>query len=188
MHETDTSAIAHEYPVLLRYLGELRFAALLRDCQTVQTTWKQLAEQLPERLSQFTGVASEIAELALLERAMRRAFEVNVTDTNSAMTLHPSVTLLVVHHNTTSLWSALVCGEPPPRPYRLEQPQHVLVWRHKGQSRMRLLGEEEYLCMKSLTPRTTCKVALNDTATPLYIAGWLESDVVLAATSGPAEK
>jgi hypothetical protein len=191
MQRNDQSAIASEYPVLFRYLGEVRFASCLRECVLQQSkpepTWKQLAEELPERLSKSVTMAPEIAELACTERAMRRAFEAGEPKPNTRTRLHPSVSLLSFKHNSASLWSALMCDEPPPRPYRLEKPQHVLVWRHNAAPRMRLLGDEEYLCMISLTPRQNNAPTQELQATAFYVAGWLDSDVVLAATT-PAEK
>jgi hypothetical protein len=182
MHHSDTTAIADEYPMLLRYLGELRFAACLKACRMQSRSWKKLADDLPGQLSVSAPTTPELAELARLEQAMRMAFEAVDAPHNATTQLHPSVSLLTFQHNTASLWSALICGEPPPRPYRLEHPQHLVIWRHKATPRMRLLGEEEFLCMTALLPGCTQKPA-----TDFYVAGWLDSNVVWAATS-PAEK
>jgi hypothetical protein len=182
MHQNDASAIAEEYPILLRYLGELRFAASLQGCLTQFASWRKLADELPERLSASSCTTPEIAELAQLERAMRIAFEASDAAPDAQSVLHPSVSLLTLQHNTASLWSALICGELPPRPYRLERPQHVLIWRQKGRPRMRLLGEEEYRCMTTLQPGQKQKPP-----TDFYVAGWLDSNVVWSAAC-PVEK
>jgi hypothetical protein len=177
------NAIASEYPTLLRYLGELRFADCLEGCMAQPASWRRVADELPDLLSRFLHTAPEIAELAHLERAMRRAFEAADTPSESLNALHPSVSLLTFEHNTASLWSALICGEPPPRPYRLDQPQNLVIWRHRGNPRMRLLGEEEYLCMSALHAGRHRKPA-----TDFYVAGWLDSNVVWPASACPAEK
>ncbi len=183
MHHSDISAIASEYAMLQRYLGELRFAACLQCCMTQPASWRRVADELPNLLSRSAHHTPEIAELAQLERAMRIAFEAAETQSGTCNTLHPSVSLLTFEHNTASLWSALICGEPPPRPYRLDQPQNLVIWRHKGNSRMRLLGEEEFLCISALLDGRRQKPA-----TEFYVAGWLDSNVVWAATACPAEK
>jgi hypothetical protein len=192
MHPDVTKAVASEYPVLKRYLGELRFSNCLRDSLKQgldqPETWKQAVELFPDRLSDLSNIAPEIAELATLERAMRKAFEAADSTTSEDTALHPSVSLLTFHYNSASLWSALICGEHPPRTFQLDKPQYVLAWRHKGQSRMRLLGEEEYFCMKALPPCKKTTPTDANTAMSFYIAGWLDSDVVLAAPSGFAEK
>jgi hypothetical protein len=183
MHHSDISAIASEYPMLHRYLGELRFVACLQGCMVQPASWRRVADELPNLLSRSARSTPEIAELAQLERAMRIAFEATESQSVSCSILHPSVSLLTFEHNTASLWSALICGEPPPRPYCLDHPQNLVIWRHKGNSRMRLLGEEEYLCMSALHSGRNQKPA-----TDFYVAGWLDSSVVRAATTCPAEK
>jgi hypothetical protein len=183
MLNSDTSAIANEYPILQRYLGELRFAACLQGSMTQSLSWRRLVDELPEQLSQSARTTPEIAELARLERAMRKAFEASDALPDNCHMLHASVSLLTFAHNTASLWSALICGELPPRPYRLEVPQHLIIWRHKGNPRMRLLGEEEYHCMVALQPGRN-----QGPTTDFYIAGWLESNVVGGAAAAPAEK
>ena len=183
MHHSDISSIASEYSVLHRYLGELRFNACLQCCMAQPASWRRVADELPNLLSRSARNTPEIAELAQLERAMRIAFEAAETQSGSCNTLHPSVSLLTFEHNTASLWSALICGEPPPRPYRLDQPQNLVIWRHKGSPRMRLLGEEEYFCMSALQAGRNQKPA-----TDFYVAGWLDSSVVWATAPCPAEK
>jgi hypothetical protein len=183
-----TNAITHEYPVLLRYLGHLRFSGYVDACGYDGMSWKQTADSLPESLLHVPSVPLEVAELARLERAMRKAFEAGMDGNDGPRLLHPSVSLLTFEHNTSSLWSALICGEPPSRPYRLETPQHVVTWRHKGQARMRLLGQEEYNCMIALAGSPHHREASAETAMPAYMAGWLENDVVLPGTLGPVAK
>jgi hypothetical protein len=180
MRPSDTLAIASEYPVLERYLGQLRFVAALGDCIPDGMFWRQCADNLPNYLATNASATPEVVELARLERAMTKAFEASEPGPGASASVHPSVSLLTFESNTTGLWSSLICNEPPPRPYQLQQPQHVLIWRHKGQPRMRLLGEEEYLCMVSLVARNSA----TDVAALAYVPGWLESEVMLKSTRG----
>jgi hypothetical protein len=172
--------------MLLRYLGHLRFSTYVEACERDNMSWKQAADCLPEWFAGCRSVSSEVAELAHLERAMRKAFEAGMRGAEEPAVLHPSVSLLTFENNTASLWSALICGEPPSRPYRLDKPQHVVTWRHKGQARMRLLGEEEYRCMVALANPSPDPSA--ETAMPAYMAGWLESDVLVPGPMGPVAK
>ena len=185
-----TQYLAIDYGVLRRYLGEVRFNALTSDCIAANPSRNLNASaysaRLPERIASFHKASSELAELAELERALRDAFEATETQALSPdsllperLRLHPSVHLISFTQNTLSIWSGLKCDEPPPRPYTLDTPQHVLVWRHNGQPRMRILGDDEHGLLDSIRTRF-CFVAGDETS-ELYLRGWLETEVLAEA-------
>ena len=124
----------------------------------------------------------ELAELAELEVRFHLALEVDDQKTSpisaaeglgaTTLCLHPSVQILAFHQNTTSLWSALQCGETPPRPFKLEQPQHVVVWRQGSTVRFRMLGEDEAAALAASHGRLS--------KTSPYFLSWVEAGLVVA--------
>jgi Putative DNA-binding domain len=183
--------LATDYRALRSYLGEVRFNALAAECLAAHPAQsfnvRDYSATLPEDLVTFQMAHAELSELATLERALRMAFEASDVKTEATAQnqwkLHDSVSLLSFAQNTVSIWSSLKCGEPPPRPYKLDTPQHVLVWRCFGQPRMRILGEEEYLPLATLRDRIT--VVGDDEP---YLRGWLDTEVLVETPSGCAEK
>lgn len=179
------TALANDYDALRRYMGEVRFNALAAGCDETQTfDIRAASSKLPEQIASLPQMPPELSEIATLERALRNAFEAgeaSVADTGQHFKLHPSVTLLTFTQNTASIWSSLKCGEPPPRPYRLDAPQRVLVWRHNAQPRMRLLGEEEF---ESLATLSNPSGPLDDN----YLCGWLQTEVLTGTAKTCAEK
>ncbi len=187
--------LANDYCALRRYLGEVRFNALAAECIEAHPSRNLNAHaysaRLPERIAAFHKASAELAELAELERALRDAFEATEAQAllpnsllpNSLLPerlrLHPSVHLISFTQNTLSIWSGLKCDEPPPRPYTLDTPQHVLVWRHNGQPRVRILGDDEYGLLDSI--RTNSCFAARDATSELYLRGWLETEVLAEA-------
>ena len=177
MSNSFNTYLANDYDALRRYLGEVRFNALAIECNEPNiSNIRALSSKLPEQIARLPQAALELGELATLERALREAFEAVDTSGMGAgskknVTLHPSVKLLTFTQNTVSIWSSLKCGEPPPRPYKLDNPQHVLVWRQNAQPRMRLLGEEEYTALAAIRDAS-------DNVDETYLCGWLEAGVL----------
>jgi hypothetical protein len=145
-------------------MGEAAFNGMARSyvgCNpSSQPNVRWYARHLPDFLSSVSPYAGmpELAELALLERSLNDAGDAAdapaVTFAGLAalapeqvgaaiLDIHPSVRRFRVRTNATGLWSCLKCGEIPPKPSRLVAPQEILVWRHDGTSRFRLLGGEE---------------------------------------------
>jgi hypothetical protein len=172
------TSLAYDYDALRRYMGEVRFNALAAGCYETQSSdIRTASSKLPEQIASLPQMPPELSEIATLERALRYAFEAGeetLPDTSTHFKLHSSVTLLTFTQNTVSIWSSLKCGEPPPRPYRLDAPQRVLVWRHNAQPRMRLLGEEEFVSLAALSNPTS-------TFDENYLCGWLQTEVLTGA-------
>ncbi len=177
--------LANDYDTLRRYMGEVRFNALAAECDETQISdIRTASSKLPEQIASLTQLPPELSEIATLERALRDAFEAveaTVSNAKKQIKLHPSVTLLTFAQNTVSIWSSLKCGEPPPRPFRLDTPQRVLVWRHNAHPRMRLLGEEEFMSLSAISGQTS-------TVDENYLCGWLQTEVLTDTSKTWAEK
>jgi hypothetical protein len=180
--------VAAEFPVLARYMGENRFkAAALAFASnrpariTDQRSW---LGQFPAHLQKAEPHwhFPELAELAELEFRYHVAQDIDDSQIarlgapevaeEQKLSLHPSVTRLLFHQNTTSLWSALQCGEIPPRPFRLDQAQHVVVWRQGSTVRFRMLGDDEAAALASFEERPS--------KTSPYFRNWVEAGLVVA--------
>jgi hypothetical protein len=184
--------LTSDYGVLRRYLGELKFKHLINEYISTQhdkvSNERWLSDHLPDFIAAYETFMHfpEIAELALLERAQNRAFNAidaltlaklsTIPPPAKKLKTHPSVSLLTFSQNTTSIWSALICDEQPPRPHSLDAPQHVIVWRQGNTTRFRILGEDEALALGRVSLGISSK-ALNSES---YLLGWLEAELILA--------
>jgi Putative DNA-binding domain len=178
--------LAAELPVLRRYMGETPFAAMVRRYaaegppQQPRTRWR--LRDLPDYLTRNLPFSRtpELAELAGIELAFAEACEApesGACHKGPGIAIDPSHRILTVTTNAASLWSALRCGEIPPRPYRLEAPQDVLVWRQGETARFRLLGSEEAAAIAD-----PCE----SRAGP-YLPGWIEAGLVSHGRSRPVK-
>ncbi len=149
----------------------------------------------------------ELAELAQLEMALHAAFEapdvpvMTLADLanyeanglhDHTLDMHPSAQRLSFNFNTTSLWSALQCGELPSRPKMLESPQQLIVWRQGNQPRFRMIGEDEAIAIDlALTSVPFSRVvgalaefgqgAGGGDGAVTYLRGWVSAELVSAA-------
>jgi hypothetical protein len=200
--------LANDYGILRRYVGEVRFNAMAVACASAGDV-RSRRKALPDMLAAVHTPFPELVELALLERALRQAedapdaailtrlqFEqIHLQDHNiSPISFHPSMQLLTFTQNTVGIWSSLQCGEIPPRPYRLEQPQKLMVWRQRDTARMRHLGEEEYRAvaiiqdtgnLNALHGLLEIDATVQDVEQSAlgYILGWLDSDILLSSAT-----
>lgn len=102
--------------------------------------------------------APEVAELAALDWALRRAFDgpdcvaLGLADLGAIapqawpamrLELQPTVERVRFAHNTVALWHALDTGQPAPAVARLPEENPVLVWRRGLQPHFRSLGPFE---------------------------------------------
>jgi hypothetical protein len=210
-------SLSHDYNILRRYLGEVRFNAITKACGRTSASLSVHAGEdvatFPALLAEAQRGAPELCELASLEKATIDAFNAPdaavLTRSNFErfgeqhrdalrFTFHPSLNLLTLRFNVTSIWSALKCEEEPPRPFVLLSPQRVLVWRQNDQPRMRLLGEDEFVAISTFAKDEslgavravlTARDSLEDPPARLsaYVCAWLDSDVLSDASLGGAE-
>jgi hypothetical protein len=177
------------FPIVARYLGESRlrvaakeFAAALNFQPGRRGSW---FARFPLHLAEMPRFKSqpEIAELAQMELAFRLALDGGAMSgpvtlqsgaargQPSTPRLHPCVRHLLFTQNTASIWSALICQEAPPRAFRLDAPQQVLVWQQSGSPRFRLLGESEARALAQFERRPS--------ETSAYFRGWLAAGLVV---------
>ncbi len=202
--------LATDHEKLKCYMGEIAFAAMARlyiarhPSDQPNTRW--YSRHLPEFLATTVPYARhpELAELALLERALNEAFEaadapvVSFADLaalapekigKSIFDIHPSTRRFRATTNVTGLWSCLKCDEVPPKPYRLDAPQEILAWRQEGASRFRLLGNEEAMVFDAAAEgaafAVVCELiaAMDDSGSAAlraasYLRGWIEAQAV----------
>ena len=155
-----TDALAVDYPLLRRWLGEDDFTRLAQDylaawpSRSFSIRW--IGRDLPVFL-QRRGEAGR-AEFAAFEWALEVAFDCADAEPLAAEVLaavppqdwpqlrfrfHPSVQLLWQHHAVLPLWRALQDGRPPPPCLPTETPVPVLVWRRGLRQFFRSLSPEE---------------------------------------------
>ncbi|MEO6607204.1 MAG: hypothetical protein ABIN69_01895 [Aestuariivirga sp.] len=161
--------LAEEFSFLARYLGDIRFGAAVQDFLLEAASSK--AKSFPDFMVGRFKAWSEIGELARLERSFQQAEGVR-DEIGDKLRLHASAELLVFTQNTTSIWSCLVCGEAPPRPYKLDQPQRVVVWQQDQMPRFRILGDDEAKDLAAFQKRPSQKSP--------YFLGWLETGLAVA--------
>jgi hypothetical protein len=177
--------LAAEYPLLARYMSETRFNGAVQDfLQKVQSPLGlgTLAKTFPDYLAIKFQAFLEIGELAVLERSFHNAERVEAPSVSfssasndrrhKTFQIHSSAQLLLFTQNTTGIWSCLVCKEPPPRPYVLDKPQRVVVWRQNQCARFRILGDEEARDLTGFKRRPL--------ETSPYFLGWLETGLAVA--------
>lgn len=205
--------LEREYTRLSTYLGDVRFSAMARtyakQCASHVSDARSLSQGLSAFLSSHptTERHGEISELAGLESAIANTQTADDLDVLTLATLvelpeeqlatltfklHPACRRLTFRHNTSSIWSALRCGEKPPCPHVLDFPLHVMVWRQGQTSRCRMLGAEEAMALDCAEQGKTfgqiCEAMAKhgDTETvcqraATYLRGWFEAEILLAA-------
>ena len=210
-----TEFLANDYEKLRAYIGEVRFNAMAADYAAAhpsrQFNARWFGQNLPAFLKSSKCFAQfpECAELADLELALATAFDAPDATSldlsslaalagqdiaNTQLEFHPSLQTLSFNQSTVSLWSALQCDEAPPRPHALDVPQIVMVWRQSGQSRLRLLGDEEAMALSSARLGVTfgglCEtLAFSNSAedaamrAATYLRTWIEAELLTSLQS-----
>ena len=145
----------------LLYMGDVEFnAAALASIEANPSTHASLrdyGEHFAQSLTQRFPQAGELAELALLDRTLRHAFDgpdapvLTLADlaafstaspthwAETGFVLHPTATRLRLMHNTLALWQALDQDQAPPEAAPLAEPGELLIWRRGQQPHFRSL-------------------------------------------------
>lgn len=169
-------------------MGETWFNTMARHCLAATETPKVLllSRHLPDflDLTKPFSRSPELSDLARLEKAFHGALnapEASIVTQGPLyafhLTLHPSVQRLQLRTNATSIWAALIAGELPPPPQRLDEPQELLVWRQGAASRFRMLGREEAVALDAAARGQAIGV---DQVSESFLRGWLEAEIISA--------
>ncbi|BCX89010.1 hypothetical protein MIN45_P1380 [Methylomarinovum tepidoasis] len=155
-----TEALAVDYPLLRRWLGEAAFTRLARDYLAAYPSRHFSIRRIGRRLPEFLARQGEaaLADFAAFEWALGLAFDcadaraLRPADLAAVppqdwpglrFRFHPSVQLLWQRHAILPLWRALQAGDPPPACPPLETPVPVLIWRRELRQFFRSLTPEE---------------------------------------------
>jgi hypothetical protein len=203
--------VASDHPVLALYMGDEAFDAMARAYVAARPSHhpnvRWFSRGLPEFLSSTAPYASrpELCELALLERALNDAFDARnapVLDLaelarhrperwgDLCFTPHASVARLDLETNAFAMWRALKDGAAPPPVTRLDERQHLIVWRRENMSTVRTLGPEEVMMWNEAAGAVRFSVLCELVATyddpdgaPLRAAQYLQSWIVAGMLS-----
>ncbi len=209
--------VRHEHPGLVAYLGDDLadevIAAYLAEHPSQSTNARWVPNGLPEYLATavLTAEQPEIAELALLERALNDAFDAEdaaVLELSGLAAIPPEqwVDLAFVAHasarrlnfatNAHAIWGALNREEAPPAPARFDPPEPLLVWRREMTSMVRVLSREEAMlwdeAARGVAFGALCEMAAvyddpDNAALRVagYLQGWILGGALTTATLTP---
>lgn len=153
-----------------------------------------------------------VADIAKLEGALNDAFDVEDAPVLTLAALaavppedwehltfkpHPSAHILTTETNLLDIWTALAEEAAPPRPRRLTEPLHILVWRQDLTSMYRALGAEEAMMWREAAQGVTFGVLCELAATydapdeaairaAQYLQTWISSGALSSAELAPA--
>ncbi|MEQ1802841.1 MAG: DNA-binding domain-containing protein [Gammaproteobacteria bacterium] len=197
-----SEALANDYPVLKRLLGDTAFADMAR---TYALAWpsrhysvRWFGEQLPRFLRITPPFSAEpyLAELASLEWLMGEAFDaadapvIGVAEVAALpatdwpaliLHFHPSVRRLKAHHDVVALWRGRAAEMGASADGPIPKLQHVVVWRRDLEVYFRPLDPGETLALDVLEGGGSFAAACEamsaavgpGTEPAALIAGWL---------------
>ncbi|MFM9829251.1 MAG: putative DNA-binding domain-containing protein [Sphingomonas sp.] len=190
------------------YLGDDAFyaaaAAHIARCPPHSWTLDAYGDGFVDTLRTLYPHAPEVAELAWIEWALRRAFSgpdatrlpaeaIATVDWDEAvLELHPNLFTSPISTNAAALWAGLVDGGTPPPAEPLENPAAILVWREALIPKFRTIGCDELAMLDGLragTPfGTVCETILADrdedeavTLVGAMLARWLQDGLIVSA-------
>ena len=156
--------LTEDYGQLHAYLGDARFAKLVRAYIAAHPSDRRSARDFGRHMPSFLSHAGtyakhpELTEIAGLEKALADAFDGHDAEPLSLERLaafapqdwprlvfepNPTAVRLIFTTNASDLWSALHGEAPPPKPRRLEERQAIIVWRQEFTARFRSMPPEE---------------------------------------------
>ncbi|MGH6734757.1 MAG: HvfC/BufC family peptide modification chaperone [Methyloceanibacter sp.] len=156
--------LGNDYELLHAYLGDARFAKLVRAYIAANPSDQRNARWFGRYLPAFARETApfanhaEIGEIAALEKALADAFDgpdapplsITALATISAedwprlvFQPHPTAIRLTFATNAAAIWLALKAETAPVKAARLPEPQALVVWRQDLMARFRPLEAEE---------------------------------------------
>jgi hypothetical protein len=194
--------LAHDYPLLRRYIGDEAFERLARafiaahPSRSRNVRW--FGAGFPEFLERQDSASkhAELSEVAAIEKAVSDSFDsvdaplLRFADVAAhapeawprlRFVFHPSLSLAPVTTNAFEIWKALNEMLAPPSAGAFTEVRIVVVWRQGVSPRVRLLANEEaMLCFevkRGASFGTLCEMlAMRDPdGAPARAAGYLQS-------------
>lgn len=205
--------VGSDFEHVRSYVGADAFAAVARDYVRVFPSRTPNARWFSHRFPEFLATSplyqsrTELADLALIERALGDAFDARDTEAETldrlrtvpserwaelTFTPHPSTHRLNLLSNALALWSALKAGDVPPLVEIAETPERLIVWRQDLTSKIRALEPEEAMmwdeAAKGVPFGALCELVTvfgePDTAAlraAQYLQGWLTTGLLARA-------
>lgn len=198
-----------------RYLGEDWFSAdalaFIEATPSNHASLNDYGAGLPAWWALRYPQDPDIAELATLDWALRRAFDgpdapvLTLADLGAVapdawgrigFVLHPTYRRLVFTHNTLAVWSALDQEQTPPTAATLPTPTDLLVWRRGHRPHFRSLGAIERTALNALHAGASFAALCTDLAAQhpqadiaveagSLLRRWVEEDLLSAITDSP---
>jgi len=156
--------VQHEFEKLLVYLGDEAFDAMARAYVGATPSLYANARWYSRAFPDFLNIAApwcdtpELADLAMIERALNDAFDAAddpVLKLESLATIpasewdglqfhpHPSVARIDLRTNAAAIWIALHDESEPPAVERSATPARLMVWRQDLIPKFRDISDEE---------------------------------------------
>lgn len=192
-----TGVLADHFARLFAYLGDEQFGRVARAYVAAHRSSTRNLRYYGGEFAAFLArnfpEDGELAELAMLDWALRTAFDaadVAILDAarvsamgdgwiDRPLSLHPSVRLLDFRYNSAAIWSALDSERAPPPVAELPGRVRLLVWRREQQPSFRSLSMEEGAALDQLAAGCSFTAlcartidVVGDTAA-MAIADWL---------------
>lgn len=166
-----TEALAVDYPMLARWLGEEAFAKMAQVYTAAfpsrERSLRWVGKHLPEFLRSLSPwrERQELAEMAAFEWTLGLAFDCADVDPLAPETLarispqhwpklcfklHPSVHLLRLDYSVPQVWKTLQTGTRPPVCQKLPTAVTWLVWRKGLRVFFRSLAEPERFALEAV--------------------------------------
>ncbi len=156
--------MGEDYERTHEYLGDARFAQLIKDYIAANPSDQKSARWFGRHLPAFIGRTEpyshhpELIELATLEKMLNDAFDAADAELLTVADLaavppekwpalkfapHPTAARLTFRTNVAEIWSALREETAPPKPLRLPEPSPLIVWRQDFMARFKPMSAEE---------------------------------------------
>lgn len=166
-------ALLDIYGHTAQWMGTSRFEAAADGYLAVNPprspSLRAHGERFPRWLAAHYPGSALVPELAMLDRALRAAFDgpdaaVLTADSLAELAAGgdeipvafvPTLQRLVVRHNTLAVWHAIDSGKKPPAPRRLPHGRVIAVWRVGWSPHFRSLGSLESRAMRWVGRGTT---------------------------------
>jgi len=197
------------------YLGDDWFdklaAAYVQSRHSTYTNIGLYGREFPHFLAEQLGDDNEVAELALMDWKLRRAFD----GADSTVMIHddlqhlataesgsirlqpvPTLSISTQHFNTLDIWHAINQDQQPPVVERLAQPIDILIWRKGHSPHFRSLAKIESaavacVCsgdtLEDIGPVLEKEFPDVDVATEfgIMLHRWLDDEIIGIASRSP---